>query len=155
MGKRQPLRRLEDVGIPEEIRDVDQQVREQRLRFLRFLLQQTQILAQILRPSQDHPAVEPPQDRRLLVLTEIHPRLAAQQQHQPVKGRVVAGRLHLRDFQMPGPARQGAEFLAHLCRRHYEIHHAGGYRAPRHAVELGRLVLRKGDPAFGFDRLQP
>ena len=47
-----------------------------------------------------------------------------------------------------------SEFFGYVFRVEDEIDTAGGHGATRHRVVLGRIVLRKGNTALGFDRFQ-
>ena len=57
-------RRVEDLRIPEERRDVNEDVLVERADLLRIALQQSQVVLQILRAAQRHPAGQPPLEGR-------------------------------------------------------------------------------------------
>ena len=54
-----------------------------------------------------------------------------------------------------GMLRDAGQLLRDLRRRQNKIHTARRDRASRHRVVFGRFILREGDSALGFDRLQP
>ncbi len=152
--ERNPLGGFVNLGIAEEIRDVDQQVVKERLDLVGFLLQKLEIFFETLRLPHQHPAVQPAQNRGLLVLREIDAGVTAQQQEQPVQGGAVAGQFAFRFLQMHRAMGDRGQFLGNPARGKNEIHHPRGDGAPRHAIELGGLVLGEGDSAFRLDALQ-
>ena len=80
-GEHRFSERIEGLGVTEEGRDGDQEIAEQRLRFIPVLAQNFEIARQVARPRHLHPPSDSPQHRRTLVLGEVvsraHPEVSS------------------------------------------------------------------------------
>ncbi|HWJ06406.1 MAG TPA: hypothetical protein VNS57_11570, partial [Steroidobacteraceae bacterium] len=145
----------ESVRVAEEVRDADQQVAEQRLDFLRVLARIAQVVVRLRDLVQGHAPLDPPQQRRLLVLREVVPGLGAQLHADALEQAVPQrGRRH-RVGAAEGMPDVLDQLRRHFRRWQHEVDHAGRDRAARHAVVFGGVRgLRDAQAAFALDRSQ-
>ena len=157
------LERLEHLGIAEEAGDVDQDVLVQRRDFGWILADPPRVVLEVGRLLQDHPPAHAPQQGVRLVLREVGSRGAAQDAQDRCQARLARFRFEfiLKRFlpiEVCCKARVQAD-VRNFCRDGFggkhEVDAARGDGALRHALLLGRLVLREGDSIQRLDRFQP
>ena len=81
-GKHLGLERLEGIRVAEEASDRDEYVLVQRAQLIAILLNEPDVVLQAVELVQNHAALDPPVDRRLLVLREIVAELGPDQHEQ-------------------------------------------------------------------------
>ena len=143
------LQGLERGRFAEEPGDADQQVLEQKIRFLRGPAQKLEVIADVGQVIQAHAAFDASLQGAGLVEAEIV--LGARLDHCQNRGQVIGD---LND------GRTGFDVLEqevrHLFHRHDVIRDAGDDGAARHAVELRRFRrLHQGHAAVALDGLKP
>jgi hypothetical protein len=162
----------------EEAGHADQQILVQHLEFLRVRAQAFRVVQQRRDTVQQHAPINAPPDGGGSVQREVHaPDIVEQTQDAPeavffrAQASVRFGAPRdgghrwwtFRFGQVCGFWRVGQVRLACHAREfgsdplgwQHKIHHSGGDSAVRHRTETGRgLILREGDPALTFDRLE-
>ena len=134
------LERLERLRIPEEPGHVDEHVLVKGADLLGMRTQVLQVLPQPLDPVHHHAPLDPPLDRVLLVVREIHAVRSSQQLEDAVElshllgGELLVGERHGADVRMVGdPHELGRDPL----RRQDEVDAPRDDRAVWHAPVLG------------------
>ena len=130
---------LEHLRIAEEASHADQHVLEQRIHLARCLLEKMDVILDPLDLVDGHAPFDAAADRAWLVFREVVAGPRPQQDEDLLHRGLQFGR-----HQGPGPWKLaesvrgiGNEPGGHLGRRQLVVHHAGGDRAARHAVEFG------------------
>ena len=148
------LKRLEGLGITEEIGHADQQVTKQRLHLCWRLLQKPDVTFQHIDLVNRHPPFDATIDGAGLVLGKVMGGLGTQQDEYLFQRALGLGRID--GHRQPGLAEGvhgiGDEPRRHFVRRQFVVHQAGGNGAARHAVELGGFgILRHDHAALALD----
>ena len=140
---------LEGLGIAEECRDRDQQIAEQRLRFVGIVTHNVVIFFQIVGARDLHPPRDPAQHGRTFVLGKIvtgaHPQMRENAPQQFLVEIADVGNRHavLDPDQIDQP-------LGEIVDRHDKIGNAGGNRAARHRGIFGLARFLNQDDAAGL-----
>jgi len=154
------LQGVEGARIPQEARDVDQDVVIEGFHLIGVFLQELDIGLRLLHLLKDHPALDASPDGRVLVFGEIGVKRLAEQMEDLREAVATLGKkILVCDRLLRCEIRMVAETLelaGDPLWREDEIHHAGLHGAPWHpAVLCGLLALSERDPSLGLDRLQP
>ena len=158
----------EDLGIPKEGGDVDQEIPKESIRFRRVGLKEVQVGMQSDNLVQSHAANDAAAEGAVLIKGEIHSNASAQQgednmqlfvmiaedsfQFRRGTGSGVSGS----DLAQPEVwvAGNGDELTSQHIQREHEVDAIGSDRAGSHARETCRLfILGEGDTAFALDSL--
>jgi hypothetical protein len=127
---------VEGFAVAEESGDRNQQIAEQRLRFVDAVAQHVVIFLQAVRMSDLHAARDPPQHRRALVFGEIVAGAHAQVR-QDAAQQVLVEIPEFRDRDVLFDANEIGETPGEVAHRHDEIGDAGGDGAARHRGVFG------------------
>ena len=155
LGQALVFERLESLGVAKKTGHADQHVAKQRLHLDRGLLQVLDVAVDRFDLVHRHSPGDAALDRAGLVLRKIMAGLGPQQ-HEDLLHRVLG--LWRRRCQQPrqlaiGMDGVGDQLGRHLGGRQHIVDHAGGDRAARHAVELGRFgFLRHHHAGLALDR---
>src|SRR6202049_4432958 len=133
------LNLLENLGIPEETGDADEEFAKERVPFAPGELHIAEIVFQPIDLVDGHTPLDAAYDGAPFVLGKVMTGLGAEQDKdlfQPVS------RLrHLRGYRKEGSPKRmrdvGEELSGHLVWRQHKIHHAGSDGAAGHAIVLG------------------
>ncbi len=151
-----PLQGVEDLRVAEERRDVDEDVFVKRPDFIGVPLEQRQVVLELVRSAQGHPAGQSALEGRPLVLREVDADGGTDHRQDPAHQHFAALRPRLRFDRRPRrQVRMAAQ--AHQLRRQLgdgqdAVDHAGVHRAARHLGEFGRCgVLDQRDAVLCLD----
>ncbi len=143
------------IGIAEETSDVDQQVAEQCLAFLRIVANARQVNGQVVDAQNLHAPFDPAGQRVAFVPGKIVPDLVAQRRAQVLYmvGQVGTG------FALPptlDPVEEFAQAADDFPRRSHIIDQPGADSGQRHAIITRALrLLSDSDAVVFLDRAQP
>lgn len=164
------FQRLERIAVAEEIGHADQQILEQGLELQRLAFQQVGIVAQRGHALHQQAALDPPQYRGALVVTEIVTGIGAQHRNHALQSFLAGG--HLAGFfafaqrfvrriigvdqlDVACDFTQGNQLGGNLLRAQHEVDHIGGDGGQRHAIMFAfARVLRHRHAAQLLDVFQ-
>lgn len=147
----------ENRGIPEELRDADQQVVEQRIDLLRRVLEVLHVIGQSVDPVDRHAASDPPVDGAALIEREIMPRVVENQGVDFLYGGFVQpGDRSGVVLRRRGRGRSVEQAVGHGIRRSLIVDEPGGDGTTGHAVKItaGRR-LHEDETLLGLDGGDP
>ena len=151
------LQLVEAALVPEERRDLDEEVFVQEANLSRFVRQKRQVGGHVRRLPDRHAPGKPPLERRLLVLGEVDAGVPSHERDDLGQGGVT--RWRRRNRLAPCQVRvagQPDQLRAERGQWHAEVDHACVDGALGHGTgSRGPGILREGDPAVLADRGEP